>query len=112
MAGQSLPLPGVKIEIYDAGTNTLIGTYLTNPEGKTVEITADVPDMDLSLTPEMEIPFGKFNILATSKGFYSVTVKDAQIFSDRTSLQYINMIPLPQGVGDGENIFVVPNQNL
>lgn len=113
MAGRSLPLPGVKIEIYDGKDNSLKGTYLTNPEGKTVLIDVTVPEKEESLNPENsgEI-FGVYNILATSKGFYSVAVKEVQVFAGQSSILYVNMVPLPQGVNDGENIFVVPPQNL
>ena len=115
LASQSLPLAGAEVKIYQKvdGNANLIKTSLTDPEGKTEKLQVDTPELINSETPDNGLPvFSVFDILITAKGFYSVAVKDAQVFPERTSLQYVNMIPLPEGVREGEKIIVVTPQNL
>jgi len=115
LAVQSLPLENARVEIYahDGDERNLISSSLTDPEGKTVRFTVEAPDISYSETPDNGVvPFSLFDIFITSNGFYSVAVRDMQVFAERTSIQYVNMIPLPEGVTEGEKIIVIKPQNL
>lgn len=115
VALESLPLENARVEIYAhrGEERELISTSLTDPEGKTQRLEVDAPDIVFSETPDNgTVPYSLFDIFITSEGFYSVAVRDMQVFPQRTSVQYVNMIPLPEGVNEGENIIVVKPQNL
>ncbi len=115
VALQSLPLENARVEIYahNGEERELISSVLTDPEGKTQRFEVDAPDISFSETPDNgTVPYSLFDIFITYDGFYSVAVRDMQVFAERTSVQYVNMIPLPEGVSEGENIIVVNPQNL
>ena len=113
IAKGSLPLGNAEVSIYNTGETESLFKAFTDPEGKTEKITLPTPDKQESETPNNgEKPFGAFDIFVEKEGFYSVFVQSAQVFAEQTSIQYVNMIPLPEGVKEGENIIVVLPQNL
>ena len=113
LAQGSLPLANADVSIYNGGEEERLFSLTTDPEGKTQKITLSAPDIKESESPNNGAkPFGAYDIYVEKEGFYSVFVKDAQIFSGQTSIQYVNMIPLPEGVSEGENVIVVLPQNL
>jgi hypothetical protein len=113
IAKGSLPLEGARVLVYNAGEKESLFDVATGLEGKTEKITLSAPDKQESETPNNgQIPFGAYDIYVEKDRFYSVFVQNAQIFAEQTSIQYVNMIPLPEGVSEGENTIIVVPQNL
>ncbi len=133
-AGGTMPVEGAKVTIiygsqpgnmnmeFDAGNNANINNqvnvqyFTTDASGITGELQVDTPDREESLIPGNGgiLPFATVSIRADHPQYQSVLVEGVQVFSGRSSLQQINMIPLPD-VSTPINsliIITVPPQNL
>ena len=115
-SGRILPVEGVEIyisKIDDTG-ETLLYSLLTDENGNTPIVELDAPDVELSKKPGNVKPFSVYNVRAIKVGFFRTLIKDVQVFSGRTTVQNIDMIPLPENTTgiDTINTFIVLPQNL
>ena len=96
-ANRAVPLEDalVVITMQSAAGNELLSIMLTNQNGETQIISIPAPSKELSETPSALTPFAKVNINTYKKGFYEVENSDDPIFAGVTSIQPVNMIPLP-----------------
>ena len=97
----SIPIENAKIYVYtiDEGKTTLIATRRTDKNGETDLIEIDTPDKSESLTPlenGSANPFASINIFVEADGFRSVLIHNAQVFSENTTVQNVEMIPLAE----------------
>ena len=115
-SGRILPVEGVEIYISrtDDGGETLLYSLLTDENGNTPIFELDAPDMALSEKPGNVKPFSVYNVRAIKEGFFRTLIKDVQVFSGRTTVQNVDIIPLPENTTgiDTTNTFIVLPQNL
>ena len=69
----------------------LIAALLTNKSGGTVPIAVITPQATLST----DIPYSVVDVLVYKDGFYSFQNKDVSVYSGTTSIQPVNLVPLP-----------------
>ncbi len=115
-SGRILPIQGVQVYVSSLqnGTETLLYSLLTDENGNTPIVELDAPDMALSESPGNYRPFSVYNVRAIKDGFFRTLIKDVQVFAKRTTIQNIDMIPLPENTDgiDTTNTFIVLPQNL
>lgn len=93
-AQRIIPVIDTIITIYEKDKET---TYMTDESGKTPSIEIETPDISLSEAPSPEgIPFSVVDVKAEREGFFTTEIKKVQIFPERTTTLYINMVPVPE----------------
>ncbi len=102
--------------VSDTGINVKNGdkeyNILTDRSGKTETIEIDTPDMINSTQQTNEPSFTTLEVTVTKDGYYTIKVKDVQVFPRETSLLYVNMIPLPENESDKTIEYSSNPQNL
>jgi hypothetical protein len=91
----AIPLEGVAVDFYKDGIR--VASSVTSENGFSEKISIDTPPRENSLTPSVPLPYALIDIHASKEGYYSAIYKNAAIFSGVTSVQPIDMIPLPIG---------------
>ena len=108
------PLKDVAITVT-ATDGTAIAMRLTDRNGLITPIEIPVPDRVESLQPDpAERPFASVNLYARKQGYEQEESENLQVFSDTTTFQNLEMIPLaelPQN-WDQTVIYNTPPQNL
>ncbi len=111
-----IPLEGATVSITIDGDNSaaLGGVRFTNREGLIDRVTVDTPPSGNSTKPFQDKGFAIFNIRVERENYYTILVKDAQVFPNITTIQNVEMIPLPENAPKGEKLktIVIPPQNL
>ena len=110
-----MPLKGTTVAVLD-GQGVLQAIRLTDSSGQLKEpIAIAVPRLEDSQTPDYEgEPFSTVTILAQHPAYQQIQVENTQIFAGITTLQPLEMIPIPlyPDSYNGGETFVVPPQNL
>jgi hypothetical protein len=75
----------------------ILYTLLTNESGETDTIELEAPNASLSRQPSngMVKPYAEYNVSAYLHGYFQVVNSKVPIFAGITSIQRVNMIPLP-----------------
>ena len=113
-----LPIAGATVAVtrqLPGGARQLIALRITDADGRIDPIPILTPDADRSQSPGAEQPFALCDITASDPRYELLTVYDAQIFAGVTSLQPMQLIPLPEDpeVYGGPNQYTVfPDQEL
>lgn len=96
-ANRAVPIEDALVVITKQSVtgNELLSIMLTNPNGETRTVAIPAPAKEISETPSDPTPFAKVNVNTYKKGFYEVENSDIPIFAGVTSIQPVNMIPLP-----------------
>lgn len=110
-----IPLKDVAVAITDAG-GAAIALRLTNRSGIfDIPVEIEVPERSASQSPDTGItPFSRVNIYARLRNYEEIFVENVQIFSDTTTNQNLELIPLsefPELQNESER-FDTPAQNL
>ncbi len=113
-ASGALPVPDstVRIARRTAQGEELVAFDTTTQEGKTRKIALSAPNRALSEHPTDVQPFAVYDVSIQHAYFYSVEIRDVQVFGDETSLQQVDLIPLPEFAQSGTEVFDIPPQNL
>lgn len=112
----ALPIEGATftVTVDDSEGQTLKGFRTTDKEGLTSPVEMETPDVNLSLSPSKLKPFTSCNLKIDHPDYYTVLVKNAQIFPGEISIQVAELIPLKE-FESKENSFISVNvlqQNL
>lgn len=111
-----IPLEGATVSITIDGDNSaaLGGVRITNREGLIDKVIVDTPPSGNSTEPFQDKGFAIFNIRVEHENYYTILVRDAQVFPNVTTIQNVEMIPLPENAPKDERLktIVVPAQNL
>lgn len=75
----------------------VIGVRKTNENGKTSPVTITTPNEELSLSPGLRTPFTTCDVQIEHPDFYTVFIKDVQIFANTTSIQNAELVPIESG---------------
>lgn len=108
------PLRDVAITVT-AADGTAIALGVTDRNGQAGPFSIPVPDKIESLSPDPEEkPFAQVNLYAHGSGYEREYSRNVQIFADTTTLWNIEMVPLSQmpGAGDQSIVLDTPPQNL
>lgn len=111
----AVPVRGARVMISLRGEagEELYAFDCTDNNGRTRNMTLPAPDQKWSEQPEPDIlPFALYDIKVQHEAFYSVEVRDVQLFGGQSTLQQIRMIPLPDFSGPQTEVFTVIPQNL
>lgn len=119
-ASSAIPLEGATVVVRGNQPNfsAVIVEMTTERNGLTPKISLSAPPRGNSTSPGMENPFATYNVDVTLDGYFPTSAQQIPIFDGITSVQPINLIPLPQnGVPDrfdpyGEVIFDSEPPNL
>ena len=109
-AQRIIPVKDAKVTITNG---EIISEFMSDESGRTPISEIDTPDIEFSESPDPSVrPFATVNVTASKEGFTTVNVQDVQIFPERTTTLYVNMIPIPEyGQDEGLDI-IVKYQNL
>ena len=115
-ANESLPIKDAVVTVIknDSGTTDIIGKRTTDKNGLIVPIVISTPDESLSLEPGATDVFTLVDVRVDKEGYFTVYIKNVQIFAAQTTVADTPMIPLPdnQTYDDKAEEFVETPQNL
>ncbi len=103
------------IRVYKLNQGEIVyeNFFVTNEDGKTVNIPLYAPDIILSLEEENDIrPYETYNVELRLKGYEIEEIQNVQIFADETS--YLPMHPAPsrRQVFPGRTVSVITDHHL
>ena len=103
------------IRVYKLNQGEIVyeNFFVTNEDGKTINIPLYAPDIILSLEEENDIrPYETYNVELRLKGYEIEEIQNVQIFADETS--YLPMHPAPsrRQVFPGRTVSVITDHHL
>ena len=115
IADEAYALENALIRVYKLNQGEIVyeNFFVTNEDGKTVNIPLYAPDIILSLEEENEIrPYETYNVELRLKGYEIEEIQNVQIFADETS--YLPMHPAPsrRQVFPGRTVSVITDHHL
>lgn len=111
-ASNAIPLIGANV--YIMKNDEIISLEQTDQNGFTRPVEVDAPEKALSTSPGNAQPFALYDMKVTYPAFYTIIVRNVQVFGQETTFQKINMLPLPEGQTEKEQVleFDITPQNL
>ena len=109
-----IPIEGASVVVETADTGSIMGARITNRNGHTLPVRVETPPVSESEAPGRGVPFESVNVRISHPKYYTIYIRNAQVFSGQTSVQQAELIPIeendrvPFRLGD---FFVTP-QNL
>ncbi|MBQ9510476.1 MAG: hypothetical protein IJR55_02065 [Clostridia bacterium] len=96
-AQSAYPVPDALVLVREATDNgmRLIASLRTDEDGLTDPLEIEAPPESQSLSPGLGKAYTAVNIEVQADGFMTDVKQNAQIYSGVTSLQIVNLIPLP-----------------
>lgn len=103
-ADGSIPVPGAKVTVLSngPGESQVLAVLNTDGSGSTPTITVETPERALSESPGNTIGYTSLIILVEKEGFVSDQFTGAAVFPGITTVQPVNMIPLPEFAAGGD----------
>ncbi len=115
-SNSTLPIEGAVVTVMQTqgGRDNIIGKRTTDKNGLITPITISAPDESLSLEPGSADVFAVVDARVDKEGFFTVIIKNVQIFAGQTTVVDTPLIPLPdnQLYDDKADEFVESPQNL
>lgn len=112
----SLPVEGAVVTVLSDtdGTMNIVGKRTTDKNGQIAPIIISAPDESLSLEPNSGKVFTTVDVRVDKEGYYTVYIKNVQVFATQTTVVDTPLIPLPdnQQYSDKADEFVETPQNL
>lgn len=111
---RSSPVEDVLVIITrkNGDSKEVLATLLTDSSGSTKTLEISAPAQSLSESPSGQKVNAVVDITAFKKGYYEVENRDIPVFSGITSIQPVNMIPLPLNASDQKIVFTEIQPNL
>lgn len=111
---RSTPVEDVLVIITrsSGGSREVLATLLTDSSGSTQTIEISAPAPVLSGSPNEQVVSAVVDITAYKKGYYEVENKNIQVFTGITSIQPVNMVPLPLNAPDQKIVYTEQLPNL
>lgn len=108
-----VPLNEANVYITNSDDSYVIAVRGIDSSGETDVVLIDAPDKELSTSPSEEKPFTSVNVYVQSRGYYNILIRGVQIFAGETSIQEVQMIPLPENYrGNNREIIEITPQDL
>ncbi|MBQ9133347.1 MAG: hypothetical protein IJX64_02310 [Clostridia bacterium] len=97
-AGGAIPVEGALVTIRGGEQNSsgVLSILYTDQSGNTPRITLPAPPASESESPGTEKPYATYNIEVDKDSFYPRSFINVPIFSETTSIQPVNLIPLTE----------------
>ena len=115
-ANESIPIKDAVVTVIknDSATSDIIAKRTTDKNGLIVPIVISAPDESLSLEPGDSDVFTLVDVKVDKEGYYTIYIRNVQIFAGQTTVADTPMIPLPdnQKYNDKSEDFVETPQNL
>ena len=109
----AIPLENATVSIRGTPEENsgIIYSFETNQSGLTPKIPLPAPNKNLSQTPNNIPPYSLWNIDVFYKGFSTAHYTNVPVYSEITSIQNADLIPLPEGFSpsDSYNESSAPN---
>ncbi len=107
---------GMVFPVVDSAVDVRNGeqeySFITDRSGKTQTIEIEAPDPIFSTEQSDEDSYTSLDVTVTKDGYYTIIVRNVQVFPKETSLLYVNMIPLPENETDKTLEYFSNSQNL
>ena len=104
-AGGALPVENAVVTVRDAAGNILYVVF-TDRSGSTQRLKLQAPPIENSETPGMpDPPFYSYNVDTDIEGFRSVRNLNVPIYPGITSIQPVELLPIPEGSSGSPAIF-------
>jgi len=92
----------VVVRIVENGRPRIFTVMTTDESGETEEVAIPTPPPELSLSPSPDsVPYSTVNIEVTAFGYYSTANMNVPVFAGITSVQNVNLLPLPENSLNG-----------
>lgn len=92
-----LPIEDANVTVLKAGdANEVIAHRTTDKSGKTLSVDIVTPEIALSQSPGNKNPFSVVDIKISHPEFYSILIRDVQVFSNTETLQFAELIPIEE----------------
>jgi len=115
-ARQALPVTNATVtvsRITDVrGNIETLAVHITDENGKTPAIPLPTPPQILSETPGNSHPYSEYTVDVKKSGYFDNNVRGIQMFDGITTIEPVNMIPLPTGQNDGTEQFDISDYDL
>lgn len=112
----SIPIEGASVTVIknNGDRQNIIARRITDRNGQIALVTIDAPDSELSLSPGNEDVFAVVDVRIDKEDFYTVIIKDVQVFGGQTTLVDTPLIPLIENEDHTERAeeFTETPQNL
>lgn len=109
----SRPVAGARVQITDENNpGEIIEEVETDISGQTEPIELPTPPLEYSMEPVAGQPYSVYNIKVSAPCFETVEVSGAEILPGQTAVQNVSMIPLEEGIGESEELYVIPPHTL
>ena len=109
----SRPVSGATVQILDNDyPERVIEEMRTDTSGQTDVVELPAPPLEYSMEPVAEKPYMEYNIRISAPGFETIDVSGAEILPGQTALQNVSLIPMPDSIGESEELFVIPPHTL
>ena len=97
-ASNAIPLEGAIVTVRGNQPNfsSVIVKLTTGRNGMTPKISLAAPPRGNSTSPGIENPFATYNVDVQLDGFFPTSAQQVPIFDGITSIQPVNLIPLPK----------------
>ena len=118
----AIPLEGARISLYNyikedmPHRGDIQYSTVSGSDGKTRAIRLGAPPKNDSLEPSTSLPYATYNARIELEGYYTQYYVAIQVFDGVTSVQTVNLVPLPENgrtnseSPDGEQFFeTLPN---
>ena len=119
----AIPLEGARISLYNyikeemPHRGDIQYSTVSGSDGKTRSIRLSAPPKDESLQPSKRLPYATYNAQIELEGYFTQYYVAIQVFDGVTSVQSVNLVPLPENgranseSPDGEQFFeTMPNE--
>ena len=111
-AREALPVGGALVIISRnvQGQPTLQWMGLTDESGNTPSIPLPAPPASLSEEPGNPQPYATYTIQAAKDGFYTAEFRGVPVFAGVSTVQPVEMIPLPEQADGSRSMIVVERE--
>ena len=106
----AVPLVGANVSVIGhnpAGQETLLYLNRTDISGIAPQVSLPTPDRALSLRPGDATPFLNYIVQVSAPGYATIRNEGVSVYGGITSLQGVQMIPLPEPQSEYENTVVI-----
>ncbi len=115
-ARQALPISEASVTVSRItdlqGGREVMAVHITDENGKTPAIPLPTPPQYLSETPGNSHPYSEYTVDVKKSGYYDNTVRGIQMFDTITTVEPVNLIPLPSGQNNGREEFDIGDYEL
>ena len=91
----AIPIEGAMVTIT-SDTDEVISVEFTNSSGMTPRLMVKAPPKMLSQTPETGHPYAEYTVRTDKVGYFSVYDINMAVYAGITSIQPVELIPLPE----------------